>query len=497
MKKRWYFIAAVVVVIAAIIIYSASGDDSVVEVTTVAERGAFDVVVSTTGELQAQSSTDIRGPEDLREVRVHNVKIVDLVPEGTIVKAGDYVATLDRSEATQRLQSQADELISDEAAYNQTILDTTITLLDYRNRIKDLEYALEEKQIILDQSQYEPPATIRQAEMNLDKAKRAYEQAIANYKLKEEQAKSQVRRAKSRLDEEYKERADLLRVLEGFEIYAPQAGMVIYKKEWGGAKRKVGSSISAWDPVVATLPDLTYMISKTYVNEIDISKLNVGQSVKVGVDAFPDREYSGEVIEVANVGEQLSTSDAKVFEVVIQILESDTILRPAMTTVNEILTGTFEDVVFIPLEAVHSTDSMSYVLKVKNKVRQIVDLGKANDNFIMVQEGLNAGDELYLTIPKGSDEWDYQGWDIFEKIKQRQIEEEKKKKEEAAIRKKQREMEIKQREEMKKFNMENLPADQRARVQEMMKRNGGSMKMGRGSSSVNITIGTRSSKGGN
>ncbi|MEA1878152.1 MAG: HlyD family efflux transporter periplasmic adaptor subunit [Bacteroidota bacterium] len=485
MKKRYYYGAAILVIIVAIIIYSASGDDSAVEVSTLVERGEFNVVVSTTGELQALNSTDIRGPENLREVRVHSVKIVDLIPEGTIVKAGEYVATLDRSEATQRLQSQADELISDEAAYNQTLLDTTITLLDIRNKIKDLEYGLEEKEIVLSQSQFEPPATIRQAEMNLDKAKRALEQSKINYMLKEEQTKSQVRRAKGRLDEEYREREKLLKALEGFEIYAPQSGMVIYKKEWGGAKRKVGSSINAWDPVVATLPDLTTMISKTYVNEIDISKLAAGQTVLVGVDAFPDREYTGVVIEVANVGEQLSTSDAKVFEVIVQLNETDSILRPSMTTVNEVLTGTYKDVIFIPLESVHSTDSMSYVIKAKNKIRQIVDLGKANENYIIVSEGLEAGEEVLLTIPLGSEDWEYSGWDIFEKVKLRRIEEEKRKKEEAAQRREQMEKEMKQREDMKKFNMDNLPADQRKRVQQMMK-SGGQRSSGSGARSIQM-----------
>jgi len=467
MKKRYYYGVAILLIIVAIIIYSASGDDSVVEVSTLVEQGEFNIVVSTTGELQALNSTDIRGPENLREVRVHNVKIVDLIPEGTVVKAGDYVATLDRSEATQRLQSQADELISDEASYNQTILDTTITLLDFRNRIKDLEYGLEEKEIVLSQSQFEPPATIRQAEMNLDKAKRSLEQSIINYQLKEEQTKSQVRRAKGRLDDEYEERDKLLQVLKGFEIYAPQAGMVIYKKEWGGAKRKVGSSISAWDPVVATLPDLTTMISKTYVNEIDISKLAVGQPVLVGVDAFPDHEYTGTVIEVANVGEQLSSSDAKVFEVVIQLNETDSILRPSMTTVNEVLTGTFKDVVYIPLESVHSTDSMSYVIKSKNKVLQIVDLGPANENYIIVSEGLEAGEEIFLTIPLGSEDWEYSGWDIFEKVKLRRIEKEKQKKEEAARRREQMERAMKERKDMKKFNMNNMPSGRRTRVKQI------------------------------
>ncbi len=81
--------------------------------------------------------------------------------------------------------------------------------------------------------------------------------------------------------------------------------MVIYYKEWSGEKRQVGSSVSPWDRTVATLPDLSTMVSKTYVNEIDISKVSRGQQVRVGVDAFPEKKYTGVVTSVANIGEQL------------------------------------------------------------------------------------------------------------------------------------------------------------------------------------------------
>src|SRR2546428_323858 len=62
-------------------------------------------------------------------------------------------------------------------------------------------------------------------------------------------------------------------VMQGFTIKAPSAGMVIYEKEWNGKKRVVGSQIGAWEPTVATLPDLSHMESMTYVNEIDIRKV--------------------------------------------------------------------------------------------------------------------------------------------------------------------------------------------------------------------------------
>src|SRR5659263_255205 len=145
--------------------------------------------------------------------------------------------------------------------------------------------------------------------------------------------------------------------------------MVIYKREWNGAKRKVGSEISPWDPVVATLPDMASMISKTYVNEIDVSKVKSGQKVEIMVDAFPEKSYTGMVTTVANIGEQLPNADAKVFEVLINVDGSDPILRPSMTTGNKIITKTISNVVFIPLESVQAgTDSIPFVyLKNRDK----------------------------------------------------------------------------------------------------------------------------------
>ena len=138
--------------------------------------------------------------------------------------------------------------------------------------------------------------------------------------------------------------------------------MVIYKRDRIGAKRKVGSSISPWDNVVATLPDMSSMISKTYVNEIDVSKVKTGQKVEIMVDAFPERNYTGTVISVANIGEQLPNADAKVFEVLIKVDGSDPILRPSMTTGNKIITKTINDVIYIPLECVQAgADSIPFV----------------------------------------------------------------------------------------------------------------------------------------
>jgi hypothetical protein len=202
--------------------------------------------------------------------------------------------------------------------------------------------------------------------------------------------------------------------------------MVIYSKDRSREKIKVGSTVSPWSPIIATLPDLSSMLSLTYINEIDISKVKEGQKVTLGIDALPEKVLEGEVISVANIGQPMPKSDAKVFEVKIKVFGNVDDLKPAMTTSNIIQTGTYEDTLFIPSEAVFKNDSLHFVyLKKNNNIfKQVVDLGEENENFVLVSEGLNEGDELLLNTPENPDELTLQGMEIYRKIKEREAKEE-------------------------------------------------------------------------
>jgi multidrug efflux pump subunit AcrA (membrane-fusion protein) len=189
--------------------------------------------------------------------------------------------------------------------------------------------------------------------------------------------------------------------MAGFTILAPADGMVIYAREWGGQKKVVGSTVNAWDPVVATLPDLREMESITYISELDIQKLALKQTVKIKLDADPNKVLTGTVTSVANIGEQRPNSDSKVFEVRITVDKSDTTLRPAMTTGNEILVAKLDSVLSVPLECVHTESGLTYVFKKSGRsvVKQEVALGMLNENATVVTRGLTAQDELLLATP--------------------------------------------------------------------------------------------------
>lgn len=406
MKKSKYFILAGILIIVIIAVWQlffvkASEDNILIKPS----YGKFIQTVSSTGELQAKNSIEIMGPSNARSVNIWQMKISRLVDEGTQVKAGDFVAELDKAEIMSKIKDVELNIQKFESQYLQTQLDSTLTLSAARDEIENMKYSLEEKVLLKEQSKYEPPATIRQAEIDYDKVERAYKQAMKNYETKVKQSKAKIAEVGTDLSKERQKFTNLMDILREFTILAPADGMVIYAREWNGARRIVGSTISPWDPVVATLPDLSSMQSITYINEVDIQKIKTNQKTVIKLDAAPNKFLTGTVTRVANIGEQRKNSDSKVFEVIIEINEKDTTLLPSMTTSNEINIATVDSALFLPIECIHTEDikgkKLNFVYKKNGKgvVKQQVELGIMNENSVIIKRGITRDDMIYMNTP--------------------------------------------------------------------------------------------------
>lgn len=406
-KKIILPILIIIAIISFFFILNDSSQDEMINLMAKAKKGRFVVEVLTTGELEAKNSVKIYGPENLRAARIWEIKIEDIVPEGTIVKKGDYIASIDRSEISEKIRNEELDLEQSETNFTQTKLDTAFENRKARDDLAKAKLDFRKKEVALKKSKYEPPATIEQAELELEEARMNKEQAELYYNLQRAKSKTQMQKALANLVDDQNDMKFLQSVADQFTVYAPQKGMVIYTRNRRGTPQGKGASVSTRDPVIATLPDLSKMISRTYVNEVDIRRISPGQPVEIGLDAFPEKEFSGKIISVANVGEQRPNSNAKVFEVTVELNESDTTLRPAMTTSNRILTQIINDVVSVPLEAINSLgDSVTFVYMRQgiNITRQQVLTGLANANEVIILDGLAEGDQVFLSTPDNPEE---------------------------------------------------------------------------------------------
>ncbi len=375
------------------------------EIYVPVKKGKFTVTVNSSGELYAKNSVDILGPSGINNVGIWQVKISNIIPEGTVVKEGQFVAALDGSELVSKMKDRQGEYDKAQLQYAQVQIDTTLELRQTRDELINQKYAQEEKKLVLQQSKYEPPATIRQAEIEFEKSKRTYQQSVESYTIKRNKSIAKMQEAATNVDKAKRSLEFIQELLQKFTVNAPKSGMVIYAREWSGQKKREGSNISTWEPIVATLPDMSVMVSRTYVNEVDIQKVKSGQTVTLGLDAFPEKKFTGKVISVANVGEQKPNSDSKVFEVDIEIAERDTTILPAMTTSNLILAETVENAISIPLEGVFTEGNVTYAFRKSEGTvsKQEIRLGKTNDNEATVTHGLVETDQILLTKPANAD----------------------------------------------------------------------------------------------
>jgi len=401
--KRIYLIAGgiLILIVSSFFIFR-RGAKKYVELTATVQEGPFEVIVTTTGELRAKKETELTAPITLRSLNIYQIKIADLIPEGTMVQAGEFVGSLDKTEIMTKINEESINLQKMESEFKKAQLDTTLTLRQARDELVNLKYSMEQKKLEKEQSVFEAPSVLRNAEIEYEKSQRNYEQQQQNYKTKEAQAKTNMAIIGSDLSKAQSKLQALLSVLEELTIKAPLSGMVIYAKDWDGKKRIVGSTVSPWDPTVATLPDLSVMEVVTFVNEVDIQKVKNGQEVLIGLDSDPNKKLKGKVSTVASIGEQKPSSDAKVFEVVIDVMTPDTTLKPAMTTSCNIICASLPTALHVPLESLYQQNGLSYVYKKDGGriVRQQVTTGVTNESNAVVLAGLKKGETVYLNLPR-------------------------------------------------------------------------------------------------
>ncbi len=416
-KKRVLIILSVSIVLLITIFFTLNRKSGEEDITCKVKKGSIEVKVHTSGQLESEKSENILLPSVLssQNVRVYEIKITDLIEEGTVVDSGQYIATLDHKVIEEVLTTARLDLEAASVVIEDAKLDSNLYLSNARDLITNSRSDVEERKITLAESVYESPSVIKKAEMDLAKAERKLDQDIKGLEMRQRQLRSQMERRNIDFRQKQRRVDDLLKLYDALIIKAPKPGMVIYAKDRFGLKIQVGSVLTPWSPIIATLPDMTKMISETYINEIDISKIKVGQKVTLSIDAFPDKELKGEVISVANIGQPMPKSDSKVFEVNIRIFGSDPDLKPAMTTGNIIQTGVYSDKIYVPSEAIFETDSTKFVyVKRKDLIRQIVDLGEENEDYTIINKGVVEGEVLQLNEPEKPEEIETVGWDIYE-----------------------------------------------------------------------------------
>ena len=189
--------------------------------------------------------------------------------------------------------------------------------------------------------------------------------------------------------------------LDDYNIKSPIEGTVIEKKVKAGDTIDSGAQL-------CTIYDLSYLKITMNVDELDISKVSVGQHVTVTADAVQGKTFEGKVTKINMAGN--TTNGVTIYPVEVQIDDIDGLL-PGMNVSTEIVVNNAEDVIAIPVGAVVRGDSV--LVKTGNKSDDPdvpegyeyvqVETGISDGNYVEIISGINEGDEIAYIQSSGGD----------------------------------------------------------------------------------------------
>jgi HlyD family secretion protein len=369
------------------------------------------------------------------------VTILEIKPEGTIVKKDEVVCTLDSAALRDSLTNQQIATKSAAASYENAKLTREVAEIAVKEYVEGIylqdlqtvegEIKLAESDLSRSEDRvdwarrmyekgYVSLASKVSEELSLKKARFALEQAqqkrrvlvdftraktIKELQSEVEKARSDELAKQSTWALEDSKEKKLVRQIDWCLLKAPSDGLVVYANDANRSFMSNAPQVEEGATVrerqkIFSLPDLTKMQVNAKVHEAQIYQIARGLKAKIRVDAFADKLLDGEVIDVAALPDSTNffSSDIKVYSTKVRIIDPLPGLRPGMTAEVEILVDRKEKVLTVPVMAVLQFGGKDHVTKKLGDqfVQSEVELGASNDKYVEVTKGVAAGDVVVM-----------------------------------------------------------------------------------------------------
>ena len=328
-------------------------------------------------------------------------KISMIAPEGADVKVGQPVLAFDTTDLTKRLQEKSAEADQARKEIDKRRADLALRREDERLKLAEAEGRERKASLKL-----ESPSDIqninerKQIEFDLALAKREVAATKSRLGSLERAAAAEIALLQSKEHRASAIVADTQRAIEMMTIKTPRNGTIVYVTNWRGDKKKIGDTCWRMERVIE-IPDLSHMMAKGDVDEVDAGKVAVGQRVTIRLDAHPDEEFHGTIKTVARtVQQQKGTQNPlRILPVEIELERTDGAkMRPGMRFQGTIELARSKQVTLIPRSAVFVTDRgpVAYRRGLFAVKEVPLKLGKQNDKTVEVLSGVKPND-LVLT----------------------------------------------------------------------------------------------------
>jgi HlyD family secretion protein len=359
-----------------------------------ATKGDLVTGIDVIGTLAAVDS-GVFGPPQLNDV--WDFKISMLAPEGAEVKKGQPILAFDTTELQKRLLEKSAEADQARKEIEKRRANVALKRQDEKLRLAEAEGRVRKAQLKL-----ESPSDIqninerKQIEFDLTLGNREVTATRARLSSMERAASAEIALLDSKERRAAAIVADTQASIAQMTIKAPRNGTIVYVTNWRGEKKKMGDTCWRMERVIE-LPDLTRMMAKGDVDEVDAGKVAVGQRVTLRLDAHPDEEFKGTIHTMGRtVQKQAGTNDPlKVLRVEVQLDRTDAVkMRPGMRFQGTVELNRARQATLVPRSAVFVTDHGPVAYRrTMFAVHEVpLKLGRQNDKSVEVLAGLKPND---------------------------------------------------------------------------------------------------------
>lgn len=405
MRRRWWTVGAGVVVVALgwWALTRLTAVEAAVETARVIEGEFVDRLV-VRGEVQARRSILLTAPSDAGELR-----IIDMVANGTAVKQGDVVIAFDRTTLTTKLQEKSSALREAEAEIAKAYAEGRISLEQYTTARLTAEYDVERARLDVKAGELSSRFDEQKARLSLSDAEQKYVESDTTVSTGREVTEATVRGLQGKQARAEAEVSRTARGVSALDVRAPADGVMVVLDNWragqmGQGARPFQVGDSAWPGAqIAELPDLSGARMVATVDEVDRSRLSVGQRASLTIDALGGKEIAGRIERIGTLAKMDMTTwpPRRGFEVVIALDEADARLRPGMSANARIVLASVPAQRLVPARAVFVREgtTVAYVRTGRRFERRALTVAHRSDETVAVSDGLDVGDEVAMVEP--------------------------------------------------------------------------------------------------
>lgn len=371
------------------------------------QQGIFYLDLYEEGEIEAINSINLSSPN--LSWRFGNLKITQIVKDGSEVHKGDTVIVFDPSEVQKGIVEAESRLQMNMAELDRMQAQQQSDLEDLQADYDVSRISQEISKIRFESAVYEANIKKQEIKLNLDKANIALNRAKEQLDNRIKIQKEEIRQKQLSINQDEARLEEAKETLKKLFIVSPEPGIVIINRSWStGNKYQVGDQCWSGMPLIQ-LPDLSLLRATVKINEVDISKIKKGLAVEIKPDAYSESMFKGEVTGVANLAvNKDNKSKIKVFPVEIKLNETSDKLMPGLSVSCRIIFDQIDNAIYIPLEALHNEGDKYFVYKktAGGYEKTIIEVGESNANFIVVTKGLLVKEKVALANPIVIDEND-------------------------------------------------------------------------------------------